>query len=167
MTRWGLSHPLPPATPATSTPSTCDASHIKPQRVITTRWGLSLPLHLRRQPHQPPTSHYDSLGALSPPPPATPATSTPNESLRLVGGSLSPSTCDASHINPQRVILTRWGLSLPLHLQRQPHQAPTSHYDSLGALSPSTCDASHIKPQRVILTRWGLSLPLHLRRQPQ
>src|SRR5271168_5276461 len=145
MTRWGLSHPLPPATPATSTPSTCDASHIKPQRVITTRWGLSLPLHLRRQPHQPPTSQNDSLGALSPPPPATLATSTLNESLRLVEGSLSPSTCDASHINPQRVILTRWGLSLPLHLRprphqplhlrRQPHQPPTSHYDSLGALS--------------------------------
>src|SRR5271168_2514362 len=106
MTRWGLSHPLPPATPATSTPnesfrlvggplspttcdaghinpSTCDASHSNPQRVILTRWGLSLPLHLRRRPHQPSTSHYDSLGALSP-----------------------PSTCDASHINPQRVILT-------------------------------------------------------------
>src|SRR5271168_4260810 len=88
-----------------------------------TRWGLSHPL-----------------------PPATPATSTLNESLRLVGGSLSPSTCDASHINPQRVILSRWGLSLPfhlrrrphhpLHLRRQPHQPPTSHYDSLGALSP-------------------------------
>src|ERR1700678_2062116 len=120
MTRWGLSHPLPPATPATSTPnkslrlvgaslslSTCDTSHIKPQRVITTRWGLSLALHLRRQPHQAPTSHYNSLGALSPPPPATPATSTPNESLRLVGGSLSPSTCDASPNDPQRVIATR------------------------------------------------------------
>src|SRR5271168_1496583 len=149
MTRWGLSHLLPPATPATSTPneslrliggslslSTCDASHINPQQVIMTRWGLSLPLHLRRQPHQPPTSHFDSLGPLSPPPPATPATSTLNESLRLVGGSLSSSTCDASHINPQRVILTRWGLSLPLHLRRRPHQPSTSHYDSLGALSP-------------------------------
>src|SRR5271168_1047924 len=108
---------------ALSSPSTCNASHINPQRVITTRWGLSLPLHLRHQPHQAPTSHYDSLGALSPPPPATPATYT-------------PSTCDASHIKPQRVITTRWGLSLPLHLRRQPHQPPTSHYDSLGALSP-------------------------------
>src|ERR1700678_2454751 len=38
--------------------------------------------------------------ALSPPPPATPATTTPNESLRLVGGSLSPSTCDTSLIDP-------------------------------------------------------------------
>jgi len=84
----------------------------------------------------PPTSQNDSLGALSPPPPATPATSTLNESLRLVEGSLSPSTCDASHINPQRVILTRWGLSLPLHLRRRPHQPSTSHFDSLGALSP-------------------------------
>ena len=73
-----------------------------------------------------------------------PRTTTPNESKWLVGGSL-----------------------IPFHLQHQPHQPPTSHYDSLGALSPSTCDASHINPQRVILTRWGLSLPLHLQRQPQ
>src|SRR5271168_4696147 len=89
-------------------------------------------------------------------PPATPAPTTPNESLRLVGGSLSPSTCDASpneslrlvggslipstcdasHIDPQRVITTRWRLSLPLHLRRQPQRPPMSHYDSLGALSP-------------------------------
>src|SRR5271168_4321056 len=137
---------FPPATPAPLTPneslqlvggslspSTCDASHIEPQRVITTRWGLSLSLHLRRQPHRPPMSHCDLLGALPPLPPAMPATPTPNESLRLVGGSLSPSTCDTSHINPQRVILTRWGLSLPLHLRRQPHQPPMSHCDSLGA----------------------------------
>src|ERR1700678_4443532 len=176
MTRWGLSHPLPPATPATSTPN-------ESLRLV----GGSLSLHLRRPPHQPPTSHFDSLGPLSPPPPATPATSSLNESLRLVGGSLSPSTCDASHINPQRVILTRWGRSLPLHLRRRPHQPSTSHFDSLGALSslppatpatstpppatpatstpneslrlvggslsPSTCDSGHINPQRVITTR--------------
>src|SRR5271168_4650201 len=155
MTCWGLSHPLPPATPATSTPneslrrvggslspSTCDASHIKPQRVITTRWGLSLPLHLRCQPHQPPTSHYDSLGALSPLPPATPATSSPNESLRLVGGSL------------------------PLHLRHQPHQAPTSHYDSLGALSPPPPATPATSRPNESLRLVGGSLPLHLRRQP-
>src|SRR5271168_4697287 len=58
-------------------PSLSSASIVDPQRVITTRWGLSLPLHLQRQPQRPPTSHYDSLGALSPPPPATPASSTP------------------------------------------------------------------------------------------
>src|ERR1700678_3216495 len=52
-------------------------------------------------------SQNDSLGALSLSPPATPATSSPNESLRLVGGSLSPSTCDASPNDPQRVIATR------------------------------------------------------------
>src|ERR1700678_4532644 len=85
-----------------------DRKLINPQRVILTRWGPSLPFHLRRQPHQPPTSHFDSLEALSPlppatpatstPPPATPATSTPNESLRLVGGSLSPSTCDYNRV---------------------------------------------------------------------
>src|ERR1700678_3265105 len=68
--------------------------------------------------------------------PATAAPTTPNESLRLVGGSLSPSTCDASSNNAQRVITTRWRLSLPLRLRRQLQQRPTSHYDSLGALSP-------------------------------
>src|SRR5271168_309014 len=46
---------------------------------------------------------------------------TPNKSLRLVGGSPTPSTCNASPNDPQRVITTRWGLSLPFHLQRQPH----------------------------------------------
>src|ERR1700678_1552519 len=80
--------------------------------------------------------NYDLLGALSLPPPATPATSTPNESLRLVGGSPTPSTCNASHTDFQQVITTRWGLSLSLHLRCQPHQPPTSHYDSWGALSP-------------------------------
>src|SRR5271168_3735998 len=69
-------------------------------------------------------------------PPAMPALTTPNESLRLVGGSPTPSTCDASHIDPQQVITTRWGVSLPLHLRRQPQRPPTSHFDSLGALSP-------------------------------
>src|SRR5271168_4128633 len=68
-------------TPTTTTShvgsSLSSASIVDPQRVITTRWGLSLPLHLQRQPQRPPTSHYDSLGALSPPPPATPASSTP------------------------------------------------------------------------------------------
>src|SRR5271168_1319407 len=108
MTRWGLSHPLPPATPATSTlneslrlvggslsPSTCDASHINPQQVLLTLWGLSLPIQLRRHPHLLPPTPFPSLGPFSPPPPATPATSTPNKSFRLVGASLSPSTCDA------------------------------------------------------------------------
>src|ERR1700678_2365106 len=74
--------------------SLSSASIVDPQRVIMTCGGLSLPLHLQRQPQRPPTSHYDLLGALSPPPPATPATTTPNESLRL-RGSLSPSTCNA------------------------------------------------------------------------
>src|SRR5271163_277782 len=46
--------------------------------------------HLRRQPQQPPTSHFDLLGALSSLPPAMPAPMTPNKSLQLVGGSLSP-----------------------------------------------------------------------------
>src|ERR1700678_4841147 len=68
-------------TPTTTTShvglSLSSASIVDPQRVITTHWGLSLPLHLQRQPQRPPTSHYDSLGALSPPPPSTPASSTP------------------------------------------------------------------------------------------
>src|SRR5271168_4783436 len=75
-----LTYPTPtPSTCNTSPndPSTCNTSHNDPQRVITTCWGLSLPLHLQCQPQRPPTSHYDSLGALSPPPPATPASSTP------------------------------------------------------------------------------------------
>src|SRR5271168_4666370 len=101
-----------------------------------TRWGLSLPLHLRRQLQRRPTSHYDSLEALSPPPSATPAPTTPNESLRLVGGPLSPAACDASSNNAQRVIMTRWRLSLPLRLRRQLQRPPTSHYDLLEALSP-------------------------------
>src|ERR1700678_1027855 len=101
---------FPPATAAPTTPneslqlvggslslSTCDASSNDTQRVITTRWRLSLPLHLRRQLQQPPMCHYYSLGALSPSPPKTPATSTPNKSLRLVRGSPTPSTCNASH----------------------------------------------------------------------
>src|ERR1700678_4422391 len=88
-------------------------------------------------------SHCDSLGALPPLPPAMPATPTPNESLRLVGGSPTPSTCNASHTDPQRVITTCGN-------------SPT----------PSTCNASHTDPQRVILTCWGLSIPLHLRCQP-
>src|SRR5271168_4497809 len=74
---------------------------------------------------RPPTSHYDSLGALSPPPPATPATTIPNTSFRLAGASLSPSSCNASHIDSQQVITTRWGLSRPLHLRHQPHRPPS------------------------------------------
>src|SRR5271155_1057903 len=101
-----------------------------------THWRLSLPLHLRCQLQQPPTSHYDSLEALFPPPPAMPAPTTPNESLQLVGGSLSPFACDASSNNTQRVIMTRWRLSLPLRLRCQLQRRPTSHYDLLEAHSP-------------------------------
>src|SRR5271168_1061701 len=63
--------PFPPATALTrwglSQPFHLRRQPQRPQRVITTRWRLSLPLHLRRQPQQPPTSHYDSLGRLSHP----------------------------------------------------------------------------------------------------
>src|SRR5271168_2697792 len=123
---------FPPAMPAATTPneslrtrwgslspSTCDASSNNAQQVITTCWRLSLHLRLQHQLQRPPTSHYNSLEALSPPPPATPAPTTPNKSLRLVGGSLSPSGCDASSNNAQRVIMTRWRLTLPLRLRRQ------------------------------------------------
>src|ERR1700678_1952464 len=68
-------------TPTTTTShvgsSLSSASIVDPQRVIMTRLGLSLPPPLHRRPQRPPTSHYASLGALSPPPPATPASSTP------------------------------------------------------------------------------------------
>src|SRR5271155_4641585 len=121
-----------------------------------THWRLSLPLHLRRQLQRPPTSHYDSLEALSPPPPATPAPTTPNESLQLVGGSLSPFACDASSNNAQRVIMTRWRHSLPLPLRRQLQQRPTSHYNSLEALAPLP-PATPATPTPPLAT--GLHLP--------
>src|SRR5271168_1429610 len=47
--------------------STNDNDNDEPCRLV-----VVICLHCR-----PPTSHYDSLGALSPPPPATPASSTP------------------------------------------------------------------------------------------
>src|ERR1700678_2906509 len=122
-------------------------------------WGLSLPLRLRRQLQRRPTSHYDSLEAHSPPPPATPAPTMPNESLRLVEGSLSPSACDASSNNPQRVITTRWRLSLPLHLQRQPHRPPTSHCDSLGALAPLPPATPATPTPPLVTPATGLHLP--------
>src|ERR1700678_3056223 len=46
-------------TPTTTTShvgsSLSSASIVDLQRVITTRWGFSLPLHLRHQPHRPPS----------------------------------------------------------------------------------------------------------------
>ena len=153
---------------------TCDACHYDPQQVITTRWGLSPPFH---HPQWPPTSLYDLLGALLPIPPATPATTTPNESLWLIGGSHPPSTLSANGYNPQWVIMTHWGLSSPSHPQRWQQRPPTSHYNSLGAFLslpppitnpneslqliggfplPSTTDT-----QWVITTCWGLPLCIH------
>src|SRR5271168_3753332 len=46
---------------------------------------------------------------------------TPTTTTSHVGSSLS----SASIVDPQRVITTHWGLSLPLHLQHQPHRPPS------------------------------------------
>ena len=60
---------------------------------------------------------------------------TTNKSSQLVGGLLHPSTIEAGPNNPQRVVVTRWGLS-------------------------PTCDAAS-NHQRVVMTRWcfPLSMP--------
>ena len=117
-----------------------------------------------------PTSHC-SLGALPSLPPATPAPMTPNESLRLVEGSVSPSTCNASHNDPQRVITTCWGLSLPLHLRCQPHRPPSlfgltttavqtmSHVGSSLLPLPWVTHNDDGKPRRLVVVCLPLSAP--------
>src|SRR6202522_738057 len=65
-------------------------------------------------------------------PPPSPCNTSPNESLQLVGGSLTPS---ASPNDPQRVITTRWGLSHPFHLPHQPQRPPTTCNVSAVSLS--------------------------------
>ena len=81
------------------------------------------PRRLRR----PPTSHVDSLVAFIQTPPAS---TTTNESLRLVGGLSTFSTAHAGSNDHQRVTSTRWWLLYRPHQLRQP---PTSHDDSLVA----------------------------------
>src|ERR1700678_3359092 len=52
--------------PRTTTPNESGSLiHLqcRPQRVITTRCGVSHPFHLQHQPQRPPMSHYNSLGA--------------------------------------------------------------------------------------------------------
>src|ERR1700678_3460431 len=89
-------------TPTTTTShvgsSLSSASIVDPQKVITNRWGLSLPLHLPRHPQQPPTTPYGSRRGLLPPP--HPPPSPPDEFFRPVGGPSPPSTCDTSLIDP-------------------------------------------------------------------
>ena len=91
--------------------------HNHHQRVVLTRWWALLPLNLERQPPPPPTSHFDSLVGLTPSQPASttknesfwpvlrplshlPATTTTNESLRLVGGFSSSSQPPTSKNHP-------------------------------------------------------------------
>ena len=119
-TRWVVS-PLPPL----------DAHPINPQRVELPRWGFSSSPCPRCPPHRPPTCHFDALGAFSisgglnthtndPPacridtlggflpfPLSTPTSSTPNVSIRHVGGFPRRLALGAHPINPQRVISIR------------------------------------------------------------
>ena len=55
-----------------------------------TRWRISLPLHLWCQPQRPPTSHYDSLGALSPLPPERQPRRPPTSHYNSLGALSSP-----------------------------------------------------------------------------
>ena len=145
MTRWGVSSPFH-----------FDASNNDPQRVPMTRWGLSPPFH---HPQRPPTSHRDLLGALISLPLSALATTTPNESLQLVGGFLCPST---THNDPQLVPMTRWRLLSPFHPQCWWPRSPTSHCDLLWAFS--SLPLWH-RQQWPPMTHWGLSSPFQLRCQ--
>jgi hypothetical protein len=115
---------LTPLCPLPSNPHTASND---PQRVTTTRWGVFSSFCPRQRPHgplcprhRPPTCLYDTLGVflflppstppLQPPPrpsnlhPAPPTSTapstTPNESLRLVGGFSLPSALDNGRMDP-------------------------------------------------------------------
>ena len=163
MTRWGL-------------PLAFDSGNNDPQRVITTRWGLSFCLHppntapasqrvistrwglprVRLRQQRPPTSRNDSLGAflLSSPPETAPAA--PTCHFDTLGAS---SPFDSGNNDPQRVVMTRWGLSFCLHPPKW-HQRPQRVISTRWGL-PLAFDSGNNDPQRVITTRWGLSFCLH------
>ena len=107
----------------------------QPQRVMSTRWGF-LPL-------------------------SSEATTTPNESLRLVGGFPSVSTPNNGTNTPN----VCWVLSFGLHLQRQ-NQRPQRVISTRWGL-PLAFDSGDNDPQRVIATHWGFSFGLHPQRRNQ
>src|ERR1700678_3456362 len=74
-----------------------------------------------------------------------PATPTPNESLRLVGGSPAPSTCNASHTDPSACNAS--------HIN---HQQVVLILMTCWWVWPLSGLHHH---QRVAVTRWGFSLP--------
>ena len=145
-----------------------------------TRWWLSLSHIRHRRPL--PTSRNDLLVALSlsysiPPASTTtneslrlvggflstlPASMTTNESIRLVGGSLSITFDTTGLYDHQRVNTTRWWLSLSLIRHHWPLRPPTSQYDSLVALSlsHSTLPASTTANESLRLVGGFLPLPV-------
>ena len=95
----------------------------------------------QNDPQPPSTTPNESLrlvgGFYSTLPFMSPST-TPNVSFRHVGGFLRPLALDHGPIDPQRVEVARWGLPLALN-----------------------------DPQRVEMTRWGLSSSPRPRPRPQ
>ena len=125
---------------------------------------------------------FRHVGWFLPFPLSTPTPSTPNVSNYHVGGFPRHLALGAHPIDPQRVISTRWGLSLsaegstptPMTPQRveltrwvvfspspsrhPPHQPPTCRIDMLGVFLVALPSVpTRINPQRVISTRWGVS----------
>ena len=100
----------------------------------------------QNDPQPPSTTPNESLrlvgGFYSTLPFMSPST-TPNVSFRHVGGFLRPLALDHGPIDPQRVISTRWGLSSSPGPRPRPHRPPTCRNGTLGASScpqrPSTC----------------------------
>ena len=108
--------------------STLDTGPNNPQRVVMTRWGLfSLPLASLG-----PSSHQQLVGGFQP---SSTLDAGPNKSLRLVGGSLVPSTRFPGPLQPP----TSREDSLVASFSLPPSTpAPTSHYDSLAATVTTT-----------------------------
>ena len=152
-----------------------------PQHVELTHWVVFSPSPSRHPPHQPPTCRIDMLGVFLVALPSVPTPSTPNVSFRYVGGfphrsalgirPIDPPTCQfdtlgfsssalvAHPIDPQRVLLTRWGLSLSAEVSTPAPMTPQRvELTRWGFHHRSALVAHPIDPQRVKKTRWGLSL---------
>src|SRR5271168_5400554 len=109
-----------------------------------------------------------------------PATLTPNESLRLVGGSPTPSTCNASHTDPSACDASHTDRSACDASHIWPPPTPTSRRDSLvgspGLHLPSTTPNESLgvllaficppsPPTSLTTTRWwfpGFHLPFNI-----